>query len=86
MLFLFSYIDNGNNFIGLRGVHQAGHGAPRVDRRPRNMANLFRAVRVDIRINHRDNRSVLIVFRRLPGNQTTIDDREYISIIPMGQL
>lgn len=76
-LFFFFNSDDGNIFIGLRGVYQARHGAPGMGGRFRNLASLFGIVRVDVRVDRRGNRSVSVVFRRLPGNQTTADGREY---------
>lgn len=63
--------------MGLRGVLQARHDPPRMGRRPRNLASLFRHVRVGIRVNRGDRSTVLVVFRRLPRAQPTTHGGKY---------
>lgn len=61
----------------LRCVHQTRYGTPRMGGRSGNLASLSGNVRVNICIDCGGNCSIFVVFRRLPGNRTTIDGCEY---------
>jgi len=75
-IYLF-FLDNGNIFMGLRGILKARHDPPRVGRRPWNLASLFGIIRVDICVDRGDHCSVFVVFRRLPGAQPTTYGSKY---------
>jgi len=63
--------------MGLRGILETRHDPPRMGWRPWNLASLFGHVRVGICVNRGDRSTVLVVFRRLPGAQSTTHGGKY---------